>query len=246
MASDGPGRFFFVHVMRTGGTTLEQQVRRSFPREQVYPDPDIDFPNGDVMHHLDVSYLLGLPVERLETIRFFYGHFPYVVTEMAANDLTTFTVLRDPVDRTLSLLRVMRDQRPGWHDRTLDEIYDDVHMFPRLIHNHQTKMFSMMRHDQPRSYRDEIVIDAARLEVAKQHLARVDLIGFTEHFGEFLATLSDRFGWRLSDAARMNAAAESCDDESDLRARVAADNAIDLEFYEYARTLHTDRTSGVR
>ncbi|HTD49691.1 MAG TPA: hypothetical protein VK771_03780, partial [Acidimicrobiia bacterium] len=67
MADDGPGRCFFVHVMRTGGTTLEQQVRRNFPRAHVYPDPDIDFPDGDVMHHLEISYLLGLPIERLET-----------------------------------------------------------------------------------------------------------------------------------------------------------------------------------
>jgi hypothetical protein len=246
MADDEPGRCFFVHVMRTGGTTLEQQVRRNFPRAHVYPDPDIDFPDGDVMHHLEISYLLGLPIERLETIRFFYGHFPYVVTEMVADDLMTFTVLRDPVDRTLSLLRVMREQRPGWRDRTLEEIYDDAQMFPRLIHNHQTKMFSMMRQDQPRSYRDEILVDAARLEVAKQNLARVDLIGFTEHFDEFVAKLGDRFGWRLSAAARMNAAAESCDDASDLRARVAADNAIDLELYEYARALDTDPSSGIR
>jgi hypothetical protein len=245
MSGDGQ-RFFFVHVMRTGGTTLEQQLRRSFSRPQVYPNPDIDFPDGDVMHHLEVSYLLGLPVERLETIRFFYGHFPYVVTEMLAKDLVTFTLLRDPVDRTLSLLRVMREQRPAWRDRTLEQIYDDVNMFPRLIHNHQTKMFSMMREDRPRSYRDDILIDAARLEVAKQNLARVDLIGFTERFGEFLAKLGDRFGWQLSERARMNAAAESCDDASDLRARIGADNAIDLEFYEYARALDTKRSSGIR
>jgi len=246
MSSDGSQRFFFIHVMRTGGTTLEQQLRRSFPRAQVYPNPDIDFPAGDVMYHLDVSYLLGLPVERLDTIRFFYGHFPFVVTEMLDRDLVTFTLLRDPVDRTLSLLRIMREQRPAWHDRTLEQIYDDVNMFPRLIHNHQTKMFSIMREDHPRSYRDEIVIDATRLEVAKRNLARVDLIGFTEHFGEFGTTLGDRFGWHLSERARMNAAGESCDDASDLRARVAADNAIDVEFYEYARTLNAKRSSGFR
>jgi hypothetical protein len=241
MSNDERQRFFFVHVMRTGGTTLEQQLRRSFPPAQVYPNPDIDFPDGDVMHHLEVGYLLGLPPERLNTIRFFYGHFPYVVTEMLSQDLVTFTLLRHPVERTMSLLRVMREQRPAWHELTLEQIYDDVNMFPRLIHNHQTKMFSIVRQDRPRSYRDELLIDEARLEVAKQNLTRVDLIGLTEHYGVFVAKLRDRFGWQLSEQARMNAAPQSCAGPSELRARVAADNAIDIEFYEYARTLGADR-----
>jgi len=233
-------RFFFVHVMRTGGTTLEQQLRRSFPPAEVYPNPDIDFPDGDVMHHLEVPYLLGLPAERLDKIRLFYGHFPYVVTEMLDADLVTLTLLRDPVERTLSLLRVMREQRPAWRGLTLEQIYDDVNMFPRLIHNHQTKVFSIGRHDRPRSYRDEVPIDGARLELAKQNLRRVDLIGLTDRYDMFTTTLEHRFGFVLSAQARMNAAGAG-EASSHLRSRVATDNVIDLEFYDYARELVAGR-----
>ncbi len=235
-------RFFFVHIMRTGGTTLEQQLRRAFPRDEVYPNPDVDFPDGDIMHHLEVSYLLGLPPERLGAIRLFYGHFPYVVTEMLGAampgpGLVTLTLLRDPVERTISLLRVLREQREAWHELTLEQMYDDASMFPRLIHNHQTKMFSMTAADRPQSYRDEIPIDEARLEIAEHNLARIDLIGLTEQYGEFLATLRRRFGWPLSEQTRMNAAGGSPEEPSHLRRRIAADNAIDIEFYEFARDL---------
>jgi hypothetical protein len=236
MAADASSRFFFVHVMRTGGTTLEQQLRRAFPKHEVYPNPDLDFPEGDILHHLEVSYLLGLPQERLDQIRLFYGHFPYLVTEMLGIDLVTFTLLRDPVERTISLLRIMRE-REGWHDRTLEEMYDDPNMFPRLIANHQTKIYAITEEDRPQSYRDEIPMDAARLEIAKRNLARVDLIGFTEQYGAFIATLRSRFGWQLSEQARMNAASGSPEDSKELRYRIAADNAIDVEFYEYARGL---------
>jgi hypothetical protein len=189
-----------------------------------------------VLHHLDVPYLLGLAAERLDKIRLFYGHFPYIVTEMLDADLVTLTLLRDPVERTLSLLRVMREQRPAWRELTLEQIYDDVNMFPRLIHNHQTKVFSISRLDRPRSYRDEIPIDAARLDLAKQNLGRVDLIGLTEQYDTFTAKLRDRFGFLLSARARMNAAGSAAA-SSHLRSRVAADNMIDLEFYDYAREL---------
>jgi hypothetical protein len=237
MPTGGRQRFFFIHVMRTGGTTLEQQLRKNFPRAEVYPDPDLDFPEGDVMHHLDVSYLLGLPAERLERIRLFYGHFPFVVTEMLGADLVTITLLRDPVERTMSLLRVMREQREAWRELTLDQLYDDANMFPRLIHNHQTKLFSITAADRPRSYRDEISIDDARLELARQNLEGVDLIGITERYGDFVATARTRFGWQLSEQTRLNTAAASLDDSTALRARIAADNAIDIELYAYARAL---------
>ena len=51
----------------------------------------------------------------------------------------------------------MREQREAWRDLTLEQIYDDDNMFPRLIHNHQTKLFSITGADRPQSYRDEIV-----------------------------------------------------------------------------------------
>ena len=237
----GAQRYFFVHVMRTGGTTFEQQLRRGFPRAEVYPNPDLDFPGGDIMHHLEISYLLGLPPERLDVIRLFYGHFPYVVTEMLGGDLVTVTVLRDPVERTISLLRVLREQREAWRELTLEQIYDDPNLFPRLVHNHQTKVFSITAPDRPRSYRDEIAGDAARLEIAKRNLARVDVVGLTEHYGEFLATLGDRFGWQLSEQARLNAAGGAPEESPALRRRIADDNAIDIELYDYARELHAAR-----
>ena len=240
---DPAARFFFVHVMRTGGTTFEQQLRKNFPRAAVYPNPDLDFPGGDVLHHLDVSYLLGLAPERLAAIRFFYGHFPFMVCDLVDPALVTLTVLRDPVARTISLIRVLREQRPAWRERTLDEIYDDEQMFPRLVHNHQTKLFSMTAADHPQSYRDEIVVDDARLALAKQNLARVDLIGLTERYGEFLAGLRGRFGWRLSEETRMNAVKEEHEESPGLRRRIAADNAIDLAFYEHARELVAERAA---
>ena len=232
-------RFFFVHVMRTGGTTFEQQLRRQFPTREVYPNPDLDFPGGDVLHHLDVAYLLALPEERRAAIRLYYGHFPFVVTEMLGIPTTTLTLLRDPVERTISLLRVMRERRASLQGLTLEQIYDDAEVFPRLIHNHQTKLFSITTQDEPRTYLDEIDVDDARLALARENLARVDVVGLTEHYGEFLETLSGRFGWRFNEEARMNAATQAHDEPAHLRGRIAADNGFDIALYEYARKLVT-------
>jgi hypothetical protein len=229
--------------MRTGGTTFEQQLRKGFPPEAVYPNPDLDIPGGDVFHHLELSYLLGLPGGRKAAIRFYYGHFPFVATEMLEPEVVTLTVLRDPVERTISLLRVMRERRAALKHMTLEEIYDDAEVFPRLIHNHQTKLFSMTRADHPKSYLDEIDVDDARLAIAKANLARVDMIGITERYGEFLDLVRDRFGWNLREEARMNAAVDQHEEPDHLRARIEVDTAFDRELYEYAKELVTFRAA---
>ena len=36
-------RFFFIHVMKTAGTTFAQQLRQQFPADAVYPAPGIDW-----------------------------------------------------------------------------------------------------------------------------------------------------------------------------------------------------------
>jgi hypothetical protein len=237
-------RFFFVHVMRTGGTTFEQQLRRSFPREAVYPNPDRDFPEGDVFHHLELSYLLGLPEARRAEIELYYGHFPFVATEMLGTAVVTITLLREPVERTISLLRVMRERRAPLQGKTLEQIYDDAEVFPHLIHNHQTKLFSMTAADKPKSYLDDIEIDGTRLERATRTLERVDVIGLTERYAAFLDLVRGRYGWRLEDDARMNAAVEEHDEPDHLRSRIASDNAIDIELYRRAREIVERRGAG--
>ena len=48
--------FFFVHLMRTGGMTLLHHLRQNFAADEVYPDRDLDFPDGDILEHLQLSH----------------------------------------------------------------------------------------------------------------------------------------------------------------------------------------------
>jgi hypothetical protein len=96
-------RFFFVHVQKTGGTTLWMHVRENFPIEAVYPNR---FDDADLFSaYLDIDYITSLPPERVDRIRCFAGHVPYFVTELLGGNFVTMTVLRDPVERVLSFLQ---------------------------------------------------------------------------------------------------------------------------------------------
>ncbi len=245
----------FIHLMKTGGTTLMRNLRETFALEEIYPYRDLDlrYEDGqlDIQHHFSVPYLLTISKERWAQIRVLTGHFPYVVQEILGRDFLTVTILREPVERTISLLRQFKRNQP-WEDpaglqpraaRTLEAVYDEPLVFGPLIQNHQTKIFSMTTADNPHTYTDVIEVTQSRLELAKTNLAQIDVVGVLENFQEFLRETQERFGWRIVQGARKNATPESDMEpiDPDLRRRIAADNAIDIEFYAYAKELVDSR-----
>jgi hypothetical protein len=101
-------------------------------------------------------------------------------------------------------------------------------------------MLSLAPHEMLASLRTRVELDRAHLERAKVALAGIDAFGLQEHFERFCDELSARFGWRLGEPETMNTSAP-VDVPEGLRARIAADNAFDIELYEFARQLLDDR-----
>lgn len=236
--------------MKTGGMSLSSGVAKNFAVDEVYPHPELDlgdFSEGSVRFRaITIDYLLGLPAERRDRIRYYAGHFPYVTCELLGGDFATLTILRDPVDRTVSLLRQFQryaeSKRNGDPQSTeptsFEAIYEQPHVYEPLVLNHQTKIFSMTREDSPRGYMQTMAIDDERLALAKRNLEAVDVVGLTERHGEFIDHLAHRFGWQLKRDRRVNAApSDSPALSRSLRRRIEADNAIDMEFYAFAKEL---------
>jgi hypothetical protein len=234
-------RFFFVHVMKTGGGTFSAHIKSNFEPDEQYPselDPDI------LVARAEIDYLTALPAERRERIRIYRGHFPFVAAELLGIELVTITILREPIERTISYLKHCKRYREQHRSMTLEQIYEDPFFFPTEILNYQTKLFAMTPDDEPESYLDPIEIDERRLEIAKENLERVDVLGLQEHFPEFLEELAQCYGWRFGDVDDRHVGRERGISPA-LRRRITEDNAIDLEFYEHARRLWERRRAGV-
>jgi hypothetical protein len=247
-----PPAIFFVHVMKTAGTTLVRHLRENYALDEIYPyrplDIRVEADVVDVRYHLSVPYLLALSPERRSRIRIYTGHFPYVASELLQPDITRITVLRDPVERTISLLRQFRrkatwldasDREPMLASRTLEEVYEHPLVFAPLVQNHQTKVFSLQESDRPENYMHVIDVDEARLAIARANLAKIDVLGLTERYDEFLDECRARFGWQIVRGARKNVTPPEDVDPvpQSLRRRIAADNALDMELYAYATEL---------
>jgi hypothetical protein len=238
-------RFFFVHVMKTAGTTFARQLQQQFPKESIYPCREIDWiSEHDFEAYVNIPRLLALGAERRAGIRMYTGHFPFFVCERIDPELVTLTVLRDPVERTISVLKHFKRVEERFHDLSLEAVYEDRQIFRFFVENHQTKVFSLGLDDNEQAINCGLTIDDARFARARDNLARVDVIGLTEHYDRFLAEVRDRFGWwagGLDLAERANVSSEDWAVPAAFRERIAADNAYDLQLYEIARDLVRSR-----
>jgi hypothetical protein len=260
--SEGPAPevpCFFVHVMRTGGSTFRTHLQQVFGARRVYPDTsvDLDLPAVEESTHnpfghpiedqaaldsyISVDKLRRIPVARRAEIRAYVGHFPFVVTELLDLELTTITLLREPVDRTLSQLRIAKQRRRQFADASLEEIYEDGFEFPFFIHNHQAKVFSMEVGDRLESVLDVIDVDERRLAVATANLEKVDVLGLQDRYRSFLADIERRFGWTLARQPDRNVSDGSREVSPAFRRRIEQDNAADVELYQHARRLLGER-----
>ena len=251
---DPESRFFFAHVQKAAGTSLFVRLQRHFAREQIYPDGSDTAEGGGpgaggrpafprLAPTLLVSHLLDRYRARRDEIRVVTGHFPLRTTELLGDPFITLTLVREPVERTLSSLRHHQFRTPADRDRPLEELYDDPIRFEGLIHNHMVKMFSLSP--------EEIVVGdgvmarveeftTTRLDDAKTRLAGVDVLGLHDDLDGFCAELTDRFGWQLGGRVHANRT-DPIEVSRSFRERIALDNALDCDLYEYAVALHARR-----
>lgn len=283
MGKENRTRFFFIHIMKTGGTSFVDILRYNFNGAERYPDvcltPDSDlFESMEAYMH--VPAIVKSVNSRAKQLRIVRGHVPYSVESLFDGEFETLTLLRNPVERTISYLKHCRRYHVEHMSLSLEEIYDDIWFRKSFMENYQTKIFSMTSEealseerfpdrspplpprcemikgkelpDYVKKLRDQgggrftlecyapstaiIEVDNYRLQVARENLGKVGVVGVTERYEAFLTRLAGQYGWNIRTITRRNVG-EDDTVPSSLRQQIARDNAFDLELYEYAKSI---------
>jgi hypothetical protein len=269
--------------MKTGGTSFADIIANNFRARDRYPDAYLT-PDMNIFERFETYlYVPGFvaKVNALQgRLRVVSGHVPYGVRSLLENSYIAMTLLRDPVERTLSYLKHCRKYHIEHMNLTLEQIYDDAWFHASFIQNYQTKIFSMSAQESlaedrylpgavklpPRQEMADgrnlsedvellrksapgrvslecfaastgvIHVDEHRLQIAKNNLAEIEVVGVTEHYDRFLKTLVSRYGWEIKSIPHRHAGDGEKISQAFQR-RIAQDNAFDIELHEYAKAI---------
>jgi Galactose-3-O-sulfotransferase len=218
----------FLHVPKTAGTTLNRLIEWEYDLFEMYSvDP--------VFFRWSAAHLRRLAKERLGRIRVFKGHMLFGLHEVLPQPATYITVLRDPIERTLSAFYFMRSYKLHplyWKFRRQNWTLEDfVRKLPR--ENVQCKIVAGAVY--------EGRCTAEIFEQAKENLRLYfSVVGLSERFEETLALMKLRFGWKLKSYASFNvtrARPRKCDLSQSMLQLITEKNSFDVMFYNYAARL---------
>ncbi|MEM9255311.1 MAG: hypothetical protein AAGA91_07680 [Pseudomonadota bacterium] len=221
-----PPALFFVHVMKTAGTSLFWAMRNAVGVDYVRPRPS-ESPTA----YFDIEELQQYDRERLAGARLVAGHFPCYLADEMPMPIEVATVLRHPVERTVSMLKQHRKEQAD-AATSLEEIYEIPEVFDSLIHNHQVKMFALTQGDGVANYMAPLTIDEARMDIARERLGSVHHLGLNEDLDAFFDRLCIRFGW-TEKLPSMRVSAEAVPIDPGFRQRIERDNEADMAFFRY-------------
>jgi hypothetical protein len=227
-----PGCLVFLHIPKTGGTTLGTTIERWFAPNEVLV----------LRRRGGREQLAAMPEADRRRLRLVRGHVPFGLHELLPQGAAYVTLLRDPVERVLSLYHyVVSDPDHPFRRRfagrlpTLEEFLREG-LQRRHAENGQTRLVSG-------ALRQTLGRDD--LAAAKDHLRRdFALVGLTEAFDASLLLLSSRYGRGIPFYERRMVGVGRVRDEElspEVRDRLVGQNALDRELYDFGRGLFEEQ-----
>lgn len=224
----------FLHIQKTAGTSLVHLAARHYGVENI-------------ITHGDYS---GRRSESLVNIPFVSGHFGYDYAKSLICTRKSFTFLRDPVERILSLYFFFRSQDPGTfpmyriaHEHSLIEFLEkgleDPLVKSRVWNNQTWQLAHGYGNLDGRGL--DYFSDQNLLDLACEHLQHFSFVGLAESFDSDAVQVAKVLKWPPADDKIRANATEGRKKSGDLsleeQALLAELTRLDTVVYEYARTV---------
>jgi hypothetical protein len=243
-------KLIFLHIPKTGGSTLRKIIDRQYPTNETlrcyYQKQGISLQSA-------LEEMNGVPQERATQVNVILGHVGYGIHEHLPWTCSYFTILRDPVERFLSgYYHILRDSDHKFHAEvqgmTIKEFISKEELkveaarvnAVNALDNLQTRLLSGEAVD--RELSDNVPpyepCTSAMLEQAKKNLEKCVAVGLSERFDDSLMLFRQRLGWSNAYYVRSNVGWNRKPNERPSAETIRCleeYNQMDLELYSYAK-----------
>lgn len=221
-------RLIFVHIPKTGGTTLQLILNRQYGRKVF-----------NVKNEIMASKVAKVSTWRNKRIKCLKGHLPFGYHKLFPNDDVKYiSMLRDPVKRVISFYHFVKS-RPHHHNYpaivgnnlSIKEFVESG--VNRHMENCQLRFISNNIYT-PFGECTERMLDQAKENIEK-HIA---VCGITEMFDESLIFMKKEFNWVRPFYYRENVTGHGVkpsDLDQDTLDVILKYNQLDIELYNWAK-----------
>lgn len=213
--------YFFMHMPKTGGTSMRQALNKAFTQEEIFPNRrEMKRYNG----YPSIRKLLKVDKELLAQKRLLRGHYPFVVADTIMPNAKKIVFLRSPVERSISFLFHMQRRSP---ETSLEEILETK---ARKLSNRQVQFFA--DNDVACETFKSGEVDQSSLENAIANLEKCWFVGITERFDESMNLCRAMLGIDQEEATVRNRGGyEKAQVTDALLSRIKEINALDEQLY---------------
>ena len=222
----------FLHILKTGGTTLNVILENYFPHKRSFATfPTRQHPEGSL------AAFRALSDQQKAQIDLLNGHMGFGLHEELPRTAVYITLLRDPVERVISRYNQMRhNPQSHLHQEIVTNnmsVKDFVRWFAaeHYMDNLQTRMIAGNWDE--RGFgpcTDEM------LATAKQNLQSHFIVaGLTERFDETYLLLKRHFGWPYVPYTRHNVGHNRPEIDAETRDLIRQYNSYDMALYAFVR-----------
>ena len=233
----------FLHIPKTGGSTLGKILNRHFTQKESF------IFNSSKFSDEWIKEFKKLPMEERKRIKYIRGHMPFGIHACLPQESFYVTILRNPIERIISLYYMALRSKKWYLHKLIKSKNLSFSEFVKSgssgeIWNGQVRLISgaseKVEEINPSriSYND--------LKKAKENLKKYFLVGTTEKFDEFLVILRHMLGLKriyyTKEAVARNKPRELklSDEEISLLKEY---NKFDFQLHEFAEELFRERVS---
>jgi len=244
MSKTNDSSTIFIHIPKTAGTTLRSIIEDHFPANQLY-----FLYIGNALHP-GMEEFSALTDEEKRKIKLFCGHFHFGYHRYLPQPCKYITVLRDPVERTVSLYHHLLQKEHARHDKSVVDIQRRINRENLTLEgfvvsgitldtdNAQTRILSGESPEFGQCTRK--TLEKAKLNL-REHFA---VFGLTERFDESVMLIHKVMGWPMPFYSKKNVSVRKkkrADLPRTTLETISRYNELDAELYRFAEELFDEQ-----